>query len=513
MMARAIRSLLLLIILTLLADALKAIHLICENGFRAGSHYYHLGDQSYAYHASYDSPKAIYFKCVLYARGCRGRAIYKETGSFKVTQHHNHAPDPDFVGERHFRENLLNRIGEGRQFTYQDVVDQFRSDQRYSRRVRCRMTLGRLRSSMYKKRMERFPNIPHNLRDLTRILLEKKHVSETIDGTENLYAGSITAQDGSHHVAFFSPRMLNFMSKVKIIQGDGTFHSRPALPVSSQVFVLVTTWDNCVVPLGWFLMEKRSRAAYNAIFHLLRHICPNLNPTVILSDWERQQQLAWQQAFPGARIQGCLWHLGRAFVKKAKSLGIFKYRKALPELLTYLRKAAVISLLPRRYFMTGLRCIKTEAYEEDIRIAFLLDPFFDYVENKWIRSPVRRKWMSLYKSEYRTNNSCETHNRMLRAKTGAYRPNVFLFIQALATLENNASLDSELELAGGNSRTARRWRSVFMDRELSRMSHHLEREIFNDMDEVVRNFLSRGADLFNGAFDEHVQREVGEQGL
>ena len=35
-------------------------------------------------------------------------------------------------------------------------------------------------------------------------------------------AGSITATDGSHHVALVSPRMLEFMANVETIQGDGT---------------------------------------------------------------------------------------------------------------------------------------------------------------------------------------------------------------------------------------------------------------------------------------------------
>ena len=117
---------------------------------------------------------------------------------------------------------------------------------RYSRRVRSRMTLRKLRTPMYFARMKSYPPIPNTLTDLTRILLQNRRISETVDGDENLYAGSITATDGSHHVAFISPRMIQFLGKVKIVQGDGTFRARPALPHSSQCFVLVSTWRNCV---------------------------------------------------------------------------------------------------------------------------------------------------------------------------------------------------------------------------------------------------------------------------
>ena len=68
----------------------------------------------------------------------------------------------------------------------------------------------------------------------------------TVDGEESMYAGSVTATDGSHHVAFMSPRAGQFLQHCRLIHGDGTFRARPATPPSSQCFVLVTTWRNCV---------------------------------------------------------------------------------------------------------------------------------------------------------------------------------------------------------------------------------------------------------------------------
>ncbi|KAK3913727.1 Protein FAR1-RELATED SEQUENCE 12, partial [Frankliniella fusca] len=289
-----------LFFLVLAGDAVRGVRLICENGYQAGSHYYHLGNGGFAYHASYETWTSIYFKCVFYERGCRGRAIFKPDQRFTETAPHNHPADPDFVGKRHFRENLLGEIRNNPRFVgYQEVLDQFRSDRRYSRKVRSKMTLRGLRSCMYKTRMNKYPNLPYTMRELTRCLLQHPNVSQTIDETENLYAGSVTARDGSHHVALFSPRMLQFMSRIKAIQSDGTFGSRPALPASSQLFVLVTTWRNSVIPLGCFLMESRTKAAYDAVFQLLKELCPNFRPEVIMSDWEYPQQAAWQEAFPG----------------------------------------------------------------------------------------------------------------------------------------------------------------------------------------------------------------------
>lgn len=120
-------------LLTLIADFAQGVQMICENGYKPGSHYYHLGDGRYAYHVSDDTWGSIYFKCVFYERGCRGRAVLRHhNGRFRETQPHNHPPDPNFVEDRHFRENLVQNIrAAGRVVNHQEILDQFRSDRRY----------------------------------------------------------------------------------------------------------------------------------------------------------------------------------------------------------------------------------------------------------------------------------------------------------------------------------------------------------------------------------------------
>lgn len=99
---------------------------------------------------------------------------------------------------------------------------------------------------MYKARMDSYPQIPDTLSELTQLLFQRRwrKISSTIDGDDNLYAGSITALDGSHNVIFMSKRMRDFSGRISVLQSDGTFtfKARPIVPPSSQVFVLVTPW-------------------------------------------------------------------------------------------------------------------------------------------------------------------------------------------------------------------------------------------------------------------------------
>lgn len=108
------------------------------------------------------------------------------------------------------------------------------------------MTLSRLRTPMYKKRMDAYPRIPYTLVDLTRALLQHPRVALTVDGEQSMYAGSTTGADGSHSIVFMSQRSIDLLGRVKTVQADGTFRSRPSVPPSCQCFALVTTYKDCV---------------------------------------------------------------------------------------------------------------------------------------------------------------------------------------------------------------------------------------------------------------------------
>jgi len=45
-------------------------------------------------------------------------------------------------------------------------------------------------------------------------------------------------------------------------------------------------------------MERKTLSAYRAVFRLIKRVCPAFNPEKIVTDWEYNQQRAWQEAFP-----------------------------------------------------------------------------------------------------------------------------------------------------------------------------------------------------------------------
>ena len=81
-----------------------------ERGTRHGSHFYHILD-GFHYHFSYRRQGLMYFKCVFYERGCRGRAMYDSVVGFvhSQTHPHNHEGDVLYPDEMALRRNILSR--------------------------------------------------------------------------------------------------------------------------------------------------------------------------------------------------------------------------------------------------------------------------------------------------------------------------------------------------------------------------------------------------------------------
>ena len=176
-------------------------------------------------------------------------------------------------------------------------------------------------------------------------------------------------------------------------------------------------------------------------------------------------------------------------MKKVRTIGIWRFTRQFPEIHKFVRMACAMSLLPKSDFEEGLAVLRQEALGSDPLIAYLLEPFFNYINDKWIGNQYRRNWMRFFGSTQRTNNACESHNRTLRRTVGPHRPNMRAFIEALKILENNASLDIELQNAGGRASRSRRWSAVANDRRLQALSNDLALDVFRNRRRTLQNFL------------------------
>lgn len=212
------------------------------------TYFYHLDDGFY-YHRSSARNGTIYYKCIKYERGCRARAVYSPNYGFEETERspgHDHERDPLYPDEVALRRAVLERCKLLEYISFRDIIDEEGAwyvcihfinfnftvmflfiillCYRFDIEVSSRVTLGRMRNSMRTARLQKYPDPPTSLRHLSRILNDDRFriVTQTDDGQDNIYGGSVTARDGSHHILFVSKRMLNILRTSRILHGDGT---------------------------------------------------------------------------------------------------------------------------------------------------------------------------------------------------------------------------------------------------------------------------------------------------
>ncbi|KAK3921644.1 Anthranilate--CoA ligase, partial [Frankliniella fusca] len=440
-----------------------------QRGHRRGSWFYHVND-GFHYHKNCRKKGVVYFKCVHYETGCRGRALCDRRRGFIHTALHDVCKrDRYFPLVRQLRSRILMRCRRLELKTFRQILTE--ESARFPIRVQARVRMSNMRSAMQRARLSVLPPPPQTLRGLSDILQNPRYriTTQTPDGRDNIYARSVTAADGSHHIIFLSQRMARVMKRMVILFGDGTFKSLPAMEGlnndASQVFALVANWDHTIIPLGWVLMERRTEAAYTAVLREIRNLVgnfPNLNR--FISDFELAIRNSVAEVFPGVSLQGCFFHLFRAYIRYAKvDLGMFQYLRRHPyERL--IKLCCALPLLPLNHIQRGFFLILRQARQAGHRVYNVMRPFFSYVWRNWVGNRLWCEWMCVFGSFHRTNNTCESHNRVLNNYVGVRHPNIYHFIVALLALEASAYADAVALFMGNPPNRGRRLRSIALDR-------------------------------------------------
>lgn len=150
-------------------------------------------------------------------------------------------------------------------------------------------------------------------------------------------------------------------------------------------------------------MERKTRAAYTAVFQHLRRILGNVAVVGIMADYETAMRSAAVTVFPGTTLKGCWFHYARAVFRKSQQLGLQR-----PEIRQITRRiiriAMVLPLLPEGSLAEGVAVLEALATEANVDIA----TFSQYLRRQWV--PLH---ISVHGHNHRTNNSAEAFHRQL----------------------------------------------------------------------------------------------------
>ncbi len=128
----------------------------------------------------------------------------------------------------------------------------------------------------------------------------------------------ILANDGNEEklVIFGTVPNLCLLCEAEIIYMDGTFKVAPEM--FAQVYSIHVRKMGMMVPVCVALMPQKNKVTYVRFFRLLSEAAVRygmgFNPQTVSIDFESAVIAAIEEAFPNARIGGCLFHFSQVML-------------------------------------------------------------------------------------------------------------------------------------------------------------------------------------------------------
>lgn len=471
-----------------------------QDGYRDNTNIIH-GPDEYSYHANKALRNGrLFIRCFRYGTiKCKGAATvdpYAPGGDFRRSTRHIHPPDRLLYQERRFRRAVLDRCRVGDLSNFIDIYHDERTTLRIPDEAAGAVPFHKLRPAMQNARTQGRPNIPHSLTELANILQNPEHanLTATLDDEENLFAAVVgqTAQR-TRAVLFFSRRMLRYMeTKVTKIFTDGTF----VIPLNLgcvQIWVFTTVRQHHIITLGWVLMQSKLTACYVAVLRALRRLAPNFRPNEVMCDFELAEQNAWAEVYPNAEAHGCYFHFCSATCENAKELGLVPFLRENLHADSIVRSLCALPLLKTEDLDEGFASVVNRAAERELEE---LAPLFHYFNTTWL-TPARKRLLSVYECEDRTNNICESHNRTLRAQVKVAHPNIFQLMSGFVRMEDISHFDIGCFVRGDPISKNRRLSALVNDRRISQLTSDLYEGPM-----TIEEFLRAASRRIQGVYDE-----------
>jgi len=120
----------------------------------------------------------------------------------------------------------------------------------------------------------------------------------------------------------------------------------------------------------------------------------------------------------------------QAYIEMVAELHLLIAMRRIEEVRFIIKLTMGLPLLPEEYVVRGYRVILQHALNEGAYIYRIVGPYLTYVWRSWVSRPWRRARMVVHNSRQRTNNACESQNKVLNDEAGTHS-NTFNFLGKL----------------------------------------------------------------------------------
>ena len=229
-----------------------------------------------------------------------------------------------------------------------------------------------------------------------------------------------------------------YLSQTSTIQFDGTFYTVPIQ--FYQLWTVFLTFDRHTLPVIHCLMTGKDEELYEAIMINIRSLLPELNPTSSMSDWESAPRNALKIVYPNTLILGCWFHFTQRIWSEVQKFGLVKTFKENNEFASYIRKLMSVPFLPASLIQPTYSFLQLPTNliaSETVK----LERISKYFKKRWL-TQIRPEELSIFDSDFSTNNGAESYHSRLKARIKTNHPRIWNFMHIL----NAIIMDTDNEL-------------------------------------------------------------------
>ena len=328
-----------------------------------------------------------YFRCEDDA--CPGTATLRNVphfnsldGEVAVGQPHNHDPEPGRAAMVRLR-LAIKRDAQKTTAPPSAIIQQHRQDVPVKDAGNMPSDKA-MRQAIHRQRKKDFPTEPRTKGEillpesLVNTVAEENFVLFDTFDPDDLAAGPDEGDD--RILAFGTRRNLEHLSKCRQWFLDGTFKSCPQL--FAQLYTINGLNDETTFPFVYGLLPSKSLITYETFFRELKAAAQahgmQLQPLHIMLDFEQAAVRATTEAFPGANVHACLFHLGQNIYRRVQSEGLTQRFREDEETNLAIKKLLALAFLPAGEIEAAFDLVTQDAPEH-------VFPVYKYFEDTYIK--------------------------------------------------------------------------------------------------------------------------------
>ena len=226
---------------------------------------------------------------------------------------------------------------------------------------------------------------------------------------------------------------LRFLAESLHWFGDGTFKVAPN--DFYQQYTLHAYFQGKTYPCVYVLLKAKNEVTYTKMLDEILLLMPNdvfVDPSSIMTDFEKAAINAFKNQFPFVDISGCLFHLGQSVWRKIRDLKLDNRYRTDPEFAIRVRKFMALAFVPPHLVHEYMRLIlQAESLLNDGLLKDFAKYFQDtYVGQEFIEATfVYTSWNMYQRLKYnlpRTNNTVEAWHGVFARETRAHPDRIAL---------------------------------------------------------------------------------------